>query len=324
LTLNLKESAGQAILAQLLAQADVFIQNLAPGAIERMGFGPDELTERFPRLIVCNISGYGRGGPYETKKAYDLLIQAEAGFLSVTGTEEEPSKAGISVADIAGGMYAFTGILTGLIARGQTGQGQVLDVSLFDGLCEWMGYPAYYARGGTPPRRTGAGHATIAPYGPFRTGDGGTIMLGIQNEREWARFCTDVLGRPALAEDERFASNSARSANRPALRAAIEAVLGMLSADDVSARLDGAGIANSQLRDIGEFWHHPQLVERDRVVQVDSPGGKISALVPPVSFSHIHAQMGAIPRLGSHTDGILGQLGYDAAVIQRLREQGVV
>ncbi len=323
LTLDLKQPEGAEILAVLLARADVFVQNLAPGAIERLGFDDALLRARHPRLIVCHVSGYGRTGPYAAKKAYDALIQAETGLFSITGTPETPSKAGIAVADIAAGMYAYSGILTALLVRSRTGCGTVVEVSLFDALAEWMGYPAYYAMGGTPPARTGASHATIAPYGLFPCGDGGVIMLSIQNEREWARFCTQVLDRPDLAEDDRFCTNRARVANRPALREAIERVFGQFSLNEVAARLEDAAIAYAQARTMAEFLDHPQLQARDRWRAIDSPAGPIPALLPPVDLVGIDASLGPIPGLGEQTDAILRELGHDAAQIGRLRTAGV-
>ena len=260
LALDLKQDEAMQALLQLLEGADVLVQNLAPGAAARMGLSYAALRERFPRLIVCDISGYGADGPYRDKKAYDLLIQSEAGFLSVTGTPEVPSKAGISVADIAAGMYAYTNILSALLLRGRTGEGSHIDVSMLEALGEWMGYPMYYAfDGAPPPPRTGASHASIYPYGPFEAGDGGTVMLGLQNEREWKLFCEQVLLQPALATDARFDSNARRNANREELRALILGVFNALDAAQVVQRLDAAGIANARVNDMAGLWAHPQL-----------------------------------------------------------------
>ena len=325
LTLDLKRAEGVEILRALLAQADVFIQNLAPGAVERLGFGAERLRAEHPRLIVCGVSGYGTSGPYRDKKAYDLLAQCEVGLLSITGSPDAPAKVGISVADIAAGVYAFSGVLTALYQRERTDQGCALDVSLFDALGEWMGYPAYFtAYGGEPPPRAGASHATIAPYGPFTAGDGRQINLSVQNEREWRAFCVGVLERPALADDARFASNSQRVANRAALDEQIAAVFGSLTSEALVERLDRAQIANAHMNDLRDFWNHPQLEARDRWRQVDSPVGPLQALLPPVNLVGVEPRMDAIPAVGQHTDAILSALGYDAARIAELRAAGVI
>jgi itaconate CoA-transferase len=325
LTLDLKHPESRQIVHQLLADADVFIQNLAPGATERLGLGPEELTKRYPRLIVCGVSGYGSSGPYRDKKAYDLLVQCETGLVSVTGMPETPSKVGISIADISAGMYAFTGILTALYQRERTGQGTVLEVSLFEALGEWMGYAAYFAAyGGTPPSRTGASHATIAPYGPFRAGDGKQVNLGLQNEREWARFCTMVLEQPEMAIDPRFDSNARRVANREALHGSIDAVFSQLTIEQVVARLDRAQIANARMNSMQEFWDHPQLQARERWREVDSPVGPLKALLPPVTMRDVEPRMGPIPALGEQTERILCSLGYQDEQICRLRAEGVI
>ena len=325
LTLDAKQPAGVAILRALVAQADVFIQNLAPGAVERLGFGADRLRAEHPRLIICGVSGYGTAGPYRDKKAYDLLAQCEVGLLSITGTPDAPAKVGISVADIAAGVYAFSGVLTALYQRERTGQGCALDVSLFDALGEWMGYPAYFtAYGGESPPRAGASHATIAPYGPFTAGDGRQINLSVQNDREWRAFCAVALERPELADDPRFASNSERVANREALHAQLSAVFETLSSEALVARLDRAQIANAHMNDLRDFWNHPQLQARDRWRQVDSPAGPLQALLPPVNLEGVEPRMDAIPAIGQHTDAILSALGYDEARIAELRAAGVI
>ena len=325
LTLDLKHPEARQIVHQLLADADVFIQNLAPGATERLGLGPEELTQRYPRLIVCGVSGYGSSGPYRDKKAYDLLVQCETGLVSVTGMPEIPSKVGISIADISAGMYAFTGILTALYQRERTGKGTVLEVSLFEALGEWMGYAAYFAAyGGTPPSRTGASHATIAPYGPFRAGDGKQVNLGLQNEREWARFCTLVLEQPKMATDPRFDSNARRVANREALHASIDAVFSQLTIEQVVARLDRAQIANARMNSMQEFWDHPQLQARERWRTVDSPVGPLKALLPPVTMRDVEPRMDPIPALGEHTEPILRSLGYQQEQISHLRAEHVI
>jgi itaconate CoA-transferase len=325
LTLDLKYPEARQIVHQLLEDADVFIQNLAPGAAERLGLGPEVLTQRYPRLIVCGISGYGSSGPYRDKKAYDLLVQCETGLVSVTGTPETPSKVGISIADTAAGMYAFTGILTALYQRERTGRGTVLEISMFEALGEWMGYAAYFtAYGGTPPPRTGASHATIAPYGPFRAGDGKQVNLGLQNEREWAHFCTIVLEQPEMATDPRFDSNAKRVANREALHARIDAVFSQLTIEQVIARLDRAQIANARMNEMQQFWDHPQLKARQRWREVDSPVGPLKALLPPVTMRDLEPRMDPIPALGEQTEQILRSLGYEEEQINRLRAEHVI
>jgi itaconate CoA-transferase len=325
LTLDLKHSEARRIIHQLLEDADVFIQNLAPGATERLGLGPEVLTQRYPRLIVCSVSGYGSSGPYRDKKAYDLLVQCETGLVSVTGTPETPSKVGISIADTSAGMYAFTGILTALYQRERTGKGTVLEVSLFESLGEWMGYAAYFAAyGGTPPQRTGASHATIAPYGPFRAGDGKQVNLGLQNEREWAQFCTMVLEQPERATDPHFDSNANRVANREALHAMIDAVFSQLTIDQVIARLDRAQIANARMNSMQEFWDHPQLQARERWREVSSPVGSLKALLPPVTMRDVEPRMDPIPALGEQTEQILRSLGYQDEQISRLQDERAI
>lgn len=325
LTLDLKQDAAKDILHRLLARADVFVQNFAPGACERLGLGTAELRHRYPRLIICNVSGYGSTGPYRDRKAYDLLIQSEAALLSITGTPEAPSKVGISVADIAGGMYAYSGILTALLMRNQTGEGTALEVSLFEALAEWMGYPAYYtAYGGSAPERTAGRHAVIAPYGPFTSGDGKIIYLGIQNEREWRSFCETVLRQPELAADPRFVSNSSRVRNRAELEVLIVAAFRPLSSEAVSQRLEEARIAHARLNSVEEFLEHPQLAARSRWQQIDSPVGELRALVPPVTLDSIEPVMGAVPALGQHTEAILKELGFDADTISAWKKSGIV
>ncbi|MBD8754406.1 CaiB/BaiF CoA-transferase family protein [Pseudomonas coleopterorum] len=327
LTLDLKQAAADAVLHGLLAKADVLVQNLAPGAAARMGLSFEALHARYPRLIVCDISGYGEGGPYEKKKAYDLLIQSEGGFLSVTGGpgEEERAKAGCSIADIAAGMYAYTGVLSALMLRDKTGVGSRIDVSMLESLVEWMGYPLYYAyNGAPPPARAGAAHSTIYPYGPFPTGEGGTVMLGLQNEREWALFCEKVLLDPALAADPRFSSNFERSRHRDQLRQIIVDSFATLSVEQVLERLDTAQIANARVNDMAGVWAHPQLAARDRWRQVDSPSGKLPALLPPASNAAFAPRMDAVPDLGQHTAGILDELGYSAEQQTHMAAAGVI
>ena len=320
LTLDLKQPAAQAVLQELVANADVLVQNLAPGAAARMGLGAEVLQARHPSLIVCDISGYGEDGPYRDKKAYDLLIQSEAGFLSITGTADTPCKSGNSIADIAAGMYAYTGILAALLQRGKTGKGSHIDVSMLESLAEWMGYPMYYAYDGAPPpRRSAASHATIYPYGPFAAGDGGTVMLGLQNEREWRAFCEGVLMQPALASDPRFDSNAKRNANREALQALILQTFAALSTAQVLERLDAAQIANARMNDMAGLWQHPQLRSRERWHEVQSPAGPVPALLPPGRQSAFDYRMDAIPAVGEHTESILRSLGRSEADIESLR-----
>ncbi len=309
IALDLKSPQDLAVLRRLLARADVFVANLAPGAAERLGLGAEELTARHPRLIVCGISGYGSGGPYQDRKAYDLLVQCESGVMSLTGTEQAPAKVGIPVADIAAGMYAYSGILTALYERERTGIGGSFEVSMLEALGEWAGYPYYFTRyGDTQPPRSGADHAAIAPYGPHRAGDGTQVFLGIQNEREWSAFCADVLGDPRLAEDPRFRDNPLRVAHRDALRAVIEERFATMTGDEVERALETARIACGRLRGIGEFAGHPQLAARDRVREVDSPVGPLDALLPPVTVPGREPRMGAVPALDEHRERILAEL----------------
>ena len=324
LTLDLKAAQGKEILARLLEGADVFVQNLAPGAVERLGFDDARLRGSYPDLIVCHVSGYGADGPYRDKKAYDLLIQAETGVVSVTGSEDEAAKSGIPVADIAGGMYAYSGILTALLQRERAGGGCVLQVSLFDGLCEWMGFPAYYALDGGRLPRTGASHAAIAPYGPYATGDGRTVLFAIQNQREWERFCSSVLEKPEVASDSRFADNTQRVQNRAALREEIESIFADLTAAEATARMEQAQIANAELRDVEAFWTHPQLVARGRVAEVGSPVGTLPALQPATTNEAWAPRFDAIPAVGADTRALLDELGYSADAIEQFEQDGVV
>ncbi|WP_420483196.1 CaiB/BaiF CoA transferase family protein [Burkholderia cepacia] len=325
LTLDLKQPAAQGVLGELVAQADVLVQNLAPGAAARMGLSFDALHAKYPRLIVCDISGYGGDGPYRNKKAYDLLIQSEAAFLSITGTPDEPCKAGNSIADIAAGMYAYTGILSALLQRGVTGKGSHVEISMLEALAEWMGFPMYYAYDGQqPPGRNGAAHATIYPYGPFTAGDGRVVMLGLQNEREWKVFCDIVLRRPDLATDPRFDANVRRSENRASLKAVIEQVFADLTAQDVIARLDEAQIANAAVSQVGDLWTHPQLHARGRFRTVGSPAGELQALLPPATIDSFDVRMDPVPALGEHSAAILRELGRSDADIEQLRADGVI
>lgn len=310
LALDLKDPQDLDVLKKLIANADVLVQNLAPGATGRMGLDAATLRAKYPRLIVCDISGYGNDGPYRDKKAYDLLIQSEAGFLSITGTPEHPSKSGNSIADIAAGMYAYTNILSALIQRDKTGEGSHIDVSMLEALGEWMGYPMYYAMdNASPPPRSAAAHATIYPYGPFAAGDGGTVMLGLQNEREWVQFCQHVLQQPALATDTRFDSNAQRNANRIELQTLILETFAALTAAQVIERLDVAHIANARMNTMENLWAHPQLQARGRWTSVNSPAGELPALLPPGKQTAFDYRMDAIPKVGQHTEAILKELG---------------
>ena len=323
IALDVKHPAAQDVLARLVAKADVFVQNLAPGAAERLGRGAAELRAKHPSLIWCGISGYGPAGPYADKKAYDLLVQCEAGLLSVTGTKESPSKAGIPVADIASGLYAMSSIMAALMRRARTGEGATIDVTMFEALGEWMGFPAYFAHyGGEPPPRMGAFHATIAPYGPFRTGSGETVFLGVQNDREFARLCDVVLGNPALASDPRYATSPARDANREPLKAEIERAFSGLDAAQAIERLERAEIANAHMNDMAGFWSHPQTRARDRWRPVQTPAGPIDAMKPPFNLSGFEPRMDPVPALGEHTRAILEELGYDAGAVEWLAGEG--
>ena len=321
LALDVKQPQAKQALLALLASADVLVQNLAPGAAARMGLSYEALKAHNPRLIVCDISGYGSDGPYRDKKAYDLLIQSEAGFLSVTGTPETPSKSGISVADIAAGMYAYTNILSALLLRGKTGEGSHIDVSMLEAMGEWMGYPLYYAYdGATPPPRTGASHASIYPYGPFQAGDGGTVMLGLQNEREWKAFCDAVLLRPEVATDARFNSNANRNTHRAALQELILQEFQALTAAQLVERLETAGIANARVNDMASLWAHPQLAARQRWRTVDTPAGEVPALLPPGVNSAFDYRMDPIPAVGQHNAAILAELGWSAEQVAALQQ----
>ena len=324
-TLDLKSPKATEIMGKLLDRADVFVQNFAPGVAERLGLGAAAIRANRPRLITCSVSGYGSAGPYRDAKAYDLLIQSEAGLVTVTGTPDAPAKSGIPAADIGAGMYAFSGILSALYERERTGLGTELEVSLFDSLVEWMGYPLYYAGyGGTAPPRTGTSHAAIAPYGTFAAGDGTEIVLSVQNEREWATFCEHAVQRPEWISDERFRTGSARVANRQALETEIAEIFGKLTGDELAARLTTGRIAHARRRELDEVSSHPQLTTRDRLTEVGSPVGSLSAVLPPITVPGRAPRMDPIPALGEHTDAVLADLGYDEAARARLRTDGVV
>ena len=325
LTLDVKHAESANILSRLIGRADVFIQNLAPGAAKRLGLDATTLQAKHPRLIVCDISGYGDSGPYAGKKAYDLLVQSEAGVLSVTGTEEAPSKVGISITDIGTGLHAYAAILAALYERERTGKGRRIEVTMFEAMVEWMGHPLYYTHfSGKAPKRAGPDHATIVPYGRFRAGDGKHVMFGIQNEREWASFCKGVLQRPELAIDARYDNNTKRTAARAEVVVLIEEVFSHLTAEQVVGRLDAAGIANARLNAPDEVWAHPQLQARNRWREVGSPAGRLPAVLPPASFDGVEVRMDPIPGIGEHTDAILAELGYRAEDIAALKGSGAV
>ena len=325
ITLDVKHPEARQVLARLLGQADVLVQNLAPGAAARLGLSEEALRPTHKRLIVCDISGYGSAGPFRDKKAYDLLIQAEAGLLSVTGSPEEMARAGISVADIAAGMYAYSAVLAALIQRGITGEGSHIDVSMLECLAEWMGNPLYYGfEGQAQAARAGASHPSIYPYGPFTAGDGKTVLFGLQNEREWKAFCEQVLAHPELATDERFDANAKRSAHRVELKQRIESLLQPLTAAQCIERLDAANIGNASVNDIADVWAHPQLRARERWLEVGSPVGPIPALKPPADNDRFAPRMDPVPALGEHTDAILQALGYGPEDIARLRDSQIL
>jgi len=325
LTLDVKHAQSADILARLIGKADVFIQNLAPGAAGRLGLDAKTLMAKHPRLIVCDVSGYGDSGPYAHKKAYDLLVQSEAGVLSVTGTPETQTKVGISIVDISAGMYAYSGILTALYQREKTGRGTRVDVTMFESLAEWMSHPLNYTHfGGTAPKRSGPDHATIVPYGRFKCGDGAYVMLGIQNEREWAKFCTGVLSMPELAKDARYDNNTKRTGRRAEMVALIEQVFGAMTAQEVVAKLDAADIANARINTPEEVWDHPQFKARDRWREVSTPAGPVPVLLPPVTMPEFEARLDPVPAVGEHTDAILAGIGYTDAEIVQLRATAAV
>ncbi|GGZ51793.1 MULTISPECIES: CaiB/BaiF CoA transferase family protein [Streptomyces] len=322
-TLDFKDPRGREVLRRLIAGADVFLQNLAPGAAARAGLGAEELLRRHPALIVCEISGYGSPGPYEGRKAYDLMVQAEAGLLSVTGTPEEMAKVGVSVSDIAAGMYAYSSVLAALLERGRTGRGAHLDVSMLESTVEWMGFPLYYAfDGAEPPPRAGAAHATIHPYGPYTAGDGKVVMMAIQNEREWRGFCARFLERPELAAHPHYATNADRNAHREELGALIAARFAELTGDQALELLGAVPVANARVSTLAEVWDHPQLAARGRLHEVPTPAGPVPAFAPP-GPTGAAPRMEAVPALGEHTRAVLGELGLSGEEIDALVAAGV-
>jgi itaconate CoA-transferase len=324
-TLDVKHRAGREALGRMVDRADVLVQNLAPGAAARLGLDHATLAARNPRIIVADISGYGDDGPYRDKKAYDLLVQAEVGLLSVTGTGDEPARCGVSVADVASAMYAYSGILTALLVRERTGKGTRIEVSMLEALAEWMTQPFYYGHyGRKPPLRTGASHPSIAPYGPHRAGDGRDVIFGLQNEREWSIFCREVLARPELATDPRFSPNSERVAHRPDLTSIIEQAFSRLSAAEVVERLDRAGIANGAINDIESAVAHPQLAARKRWRTVGTAAGPVEALLPPANLDGVEPAMGDVPALGQHTEAVLRWVGYGPDEIAAMRAERAI
>lgn len=312
LALDLKQPSSIAALKRVIAKADVFVQNLAPGALERLGLGHEALRAGNSRLITCSISGYGAGGPYEEAKAYDLLIQAEAGFLSVTGTDDHMAKAGISIADIAAGVTANQAILAALLNRVKTGRGDHIDVSMLEAMAEWMGFPMYYAMDGAPPRRSGASHATIYPYGPYATADG-TVFLGLQNDREWKAFAEIVLEQPELGDDPRLAGNAGRASHRDLLEPIIAGVFSGLATAEAIARLDRAGIATARVNDMAALWAHPQLQARGRWRDFGSPAGPLPGL-RPVTGEGWEPRLDPVPALGQHTEEILAEFAIESGL----------
>jgi itaconate CoA-transferase len=325
LTLDLKHADSKQIMQRLLEKSDVLVQNLAPGAASKMGLSFEQLKSQFEKLIVCNISGYGPAGPYENKKAYDLLVQAEAGFLSITGSQNEMAKSGISIADIAAGMQAQTAILAALIQRSISGKGSRIDISMLEAMVEWMGFPLNYAfDGAKPPERTGSDHASIYPYGAFVTQDQQVLMLGIQNEREWKAFCEDVLERTELTIDPKFAENVSRSTNRDELKQIIDAKFAQFSVNEIIAKLDQAQIAYANVNDMQSVWNHPQLRALNRLIDTETPQGTIKSFKPPGNNSSYQPNLGPVPALGEHSTEILTDLGFDPSEINRFRENQVV
>ena len=325
LTLDLKHPDAIKVLQALVARADVLVQNLGPGAIERLGLGFDTLRATYPRLVICSISGFGRGGPYEQRKAFDLLLQGETGVIATTGQPDAPAKLGLSVGDIGAGVYGAMGTLAALYQRQTTGQGGLVETSLFDALAEWMGYPALFARyGGEPPARAGVRHATVVPYGSYRCGDGQAVLLAVQTEAQWEAFCRVVCERPEWLADPRFAASSLRRVNREALEGEIEATFAPLDRAEVTRRLEAADIPYGDLLEVDAFVRHPQLAARGRWQPVSTPGGEIEAIVPAMDLEGAPHRMDAVPAAGEQTDKILTELGYDSAEIAAMRASGTV
>lgn len=325
LTLDLKHPDAAEIMDRLLVDADVLVQNLGPGAVDRLGLAPATLRERYPRLVITSISGYGSGGPFAERKAFDLLLQGEAGVIATTGDGDNLAKLGISVGDIGAGVYAAYGTLAALFERQQTGQGRIVETSLFDALSEWMGYPAYFTKyGGTPPERAGVRHATVVPYGSYRCGDGNSVLLAVQTEAQWAGFCRVVCGHPEWTGDERYRTSERRRVNRESLEGAIEEAFAAHDRTEVLRRLEEADIPYGAVNEVDQFLEHPQLSERDRWARVPTPGGVMDAIKPPFDLEGFPARMDAVPDVGEQTDEILAGLGYDAAGIAGLRERGAV
>jgi itaconate CoA-transferase len=325
LTLDLKHEAAREILTRLVARSDVLVQNLGPGAIDRLGLAPAELRQRYPSLVICSISGYGSGGPYETRKAFDLLLQGETGVIATTGTAEAPAKVGISVGDIGAGVYGAMGIIAALYERRATGQGRIVETSLFDALTEWMGYPVYYTLyGGEPPARAGVRHATVVPYGSYRCGDGTEVNFAVQTDAQWRLFCRDVCEHPEWEDDPRYATSSDRRVHRDELETAIEEAFAAHPRTEITRRLDAADIPYGDVHSVAGFIEHPQLGARNRWREIDSPAGPLQALLPPIALEGTEPVMGAVPDVGEQTDEILCELGYDEGDVRRLREHGVV
>ncbi|MFF7369749.1 CaiB/BaiF CoA transferase family protein [Streptomyces tricolor] len=324
-TLDLKSLGGRRVLAELVATADVFLQNLAPGAAARLGFGAAELRARHPRLVTVDMSGYGSSGPYRDKRAYDMLVQCEAGVVSVTGAADHPAKAGIPASDIAAGMYALSATLAALVGRGVSGEGAALEISMLEATSEWMGYQIHHAQAtGRSPGRMGLSHPSVAPYGAFPTADGTDVVIGVQNDREWARFAAEFLGRPGLATDPAWATNVARVRRREEVDALVAEHTSVTPADRLVACLDAIGIASARINEVGDLLDHPQLAARHRWRPVRTPGGTVRGLLPPFTVAGVELPMGPVPALGEHTEPVLRELGYSAADIDRLRRRGAV